>query len=188
MHFPDRDGKVHANSEGCGAREESSQYEQAPQEFREGRNIAEPGGQPQTRNEMGVLMQAAENLVVTVHEHNGTQGKPHEQKRKWLQPFKVAQESSAVNVQITAEKPCRVKSGQQNNCVAAQLLVTFFRPPSESCMLGESTTRSPAGPAEISCSGAGMSAFWRGRSPQPLVSDPLFACGSDFGFPRFLCD
>lgn len=166
VNFPDRDAKIDANGEGRGAGEESSQQANAPQEFRERRNVAGPRGQAEAGYEFGVVMQAAENLVIAVHDHNGTQGKAHKQKRKWLQAFEVAQGSSEWNHHITAEKHCRVKKDQQNDCVTVEVLVTFFRPPSESRQRREAVLRPRAERARNSCSGAGMiSKFARPVAP-----------------------
>jgi hypothetical protein len=179
VHFPDRDAEVHADGESRDPGKESRQYEQAAEEFREGRNVAQPVGKPETRDEVGVVMQTAENFVVAVHDHNGSEGQAHEKKRKGLQAFRVAQRGLRIRHQITAdqitaEKWCGVKTDQQNDCVAAQLLVTFFRPPSESCRPRESTSsglrfglrvtgRALGGKAFGS--GAAMNASLRGRSP-----------------------
>ena len=138
MHFPDRDAEVHADGESRDAGKESRQYEQAAEEFREGRNVAQPVGKTKTRHEVSVVMQASENFVVAMHDHNGAQGQTHEKKRKWLQAFRVAQGDLRVRHQITADqitakKRYGVKMDEQNDCVAAQLLVTFFRPLSETC-------------------------------------------------------
>jgi hypothetical protein len=145
VHFPDRDAEVHADGESRDPGKESRQYEQAAEEFREGRNVAQPVGKTKTCYEVGVVMQASENFVVAMHDHNGAQGEPHEKKRKWLQAFRVAQGGLRVRHQITAdqitaEKWCGVKTDQQNDCVAAQLLVTFFRPLSETCKSHQSAT------------------------------------------------
>jgi hypothetical protein len=145
VHFPDRDAEVHADGESRDAGKESSKYQQAAKEFREGRNVAQPVGKTETRDEVGVMMQASENFVVAMHDHNGAQGQTHEKKRKGLQAFRVAQRGLRVRHQITAdqitaEKRCGVKTDQQNDCVAAQLLVTFFRPLSETCKSRESAT------------------------------------------------
>lgn len=145
VHFPDRDNEIYADGESRDAGKESRQYEQAAEEFREGRNVAQPVGKTKTRHEVGVVMQAAENFVVAMHDHDDAQGKTHEKKRKWLQAFRVAQRDLRVRHQITAdqitaEKRWGVKSDQQNDCVAAQLLVTFFRPLSETCKSHQSVT------------------------------------------------
>jgi len=88
-------------------------------------------------------MQAAENFVIAVDDHDRAESKTHEEKRKWLQAFRVAQGASANDTrlqQITTEKRRGVNRNQQNDCVGAQLLVTFFRPPCESCRPRESAS------------------------------------------------
>ena len=94
IHFPDRDHEVHADGESRDPGKEARQYEQAAQEFREGRNVAHPMGETKSCHQVGLLMQAAENFVVAVHQHNRAQGKTHDEKRKWLQAFRVAQGAS----------------------------------------------------------------------------------------------
>jgi len=170
VHFPDRDHEVHADGESRDPGKESRQYAQAAQEFREGRNVAHPMGQTKACHEVGVVMQAAENFVIAVDDHDRAQGKTHDKKRKWLQAFRVAQGASG-NVtrlqQITAEKGHVVKN-QHNDCVAAQLLVTFFRPPIESCRPRESASGLRVMVARLAGrlgSGAGMNTSLRGRSP-----------------------
>lgn len=142
MHFPDCDYEVHADGECCDAGEESRQYEQAAQKFREGRNVAQPVGKTKAGHKVGVVMQAAENFVVAVDDHDCAESKAHDKKRKRLQAFRVAHGASGnvTKVQIKAEKRRGVNRNQQNDCVAAQLLVTFFRPPCESCRPRESTS------------------------------------------------
>jgi len=141
VHFPDCDHEVHADGESRDPGKEARQDEQAAQEFREGRNVAQPVGQTKSCHQVGVLMQAAENIVVAMDDHDRAQGKAHDKKGKRLQAFRVAQGASGNVTQITAEKRRGVKKqqeNQQNVCVAAKLLVTFFRPLSESCRPRES--------------------------------------------------
>jgi hypothetical protein len=143
VHLPDRDNEVHADGESRDPGKESRQNEEAAQELREGRNVAHPLGQTKTCHEFGVLMQAAENFVVAMHDHNRAESETHDKKRKGLQAFRVEQGASGSVTrlqQITAEKQRGVNRNQQNDCVAAKLLVTFFRPPSESCRPRESTS------------------------------------------------
>jgi hypothetical protein len=173
VHLPDRDNEIYEDGESRDSGKESSKYQQAAKEFREGRNVAQPVGKTETRDEVGVVMQAAENFVVAVHDHNGSQGQAHEKKRKGLQAFRVAQRGLRVRHQITAdqitaEKRCGVKTDQQNDCVAAQLLVTFFRPLSETCKSHQSVTG--LGVMSHACAGrclswGGLCARLRGRSP-----------------------
>jgi hypothetical protein len=179
VHFPDRDDEIYADGESRDAGKESRQDEQAAEEFREGRNIAQPVGETETGHEVGVVMQASENFVVAMHDHNGAEGEAHEKKREWLQAFRVAQGDLRLRHQITAdqitaEKWRGVKTDQQNDCVAAQLLVTFFRPLSETCKSHQSVT----GLGVISHACAGRCLAWGGHvdtfcegGPPPPVRD-----------------
>jgi hypothetical protein len=126
-------------------------------------------------------MQASENFVVAMHDHNGAQGQTHEKKRKWLQAFRVAQGDLRVRHQITADqitakKRYGVKMDEQNDCVAAQLLVTFFRPLSETCesretAIGQRETLRVMSRVVVACSagkyfsGLACGHVLRGRSP-----------------------
>jgi hypothetical protein len=187
VNFPDRDAKVHADCESRDPGKESSKYQQAAEEFREGRNVAQPAGKTQTRNEVGVVMQAAENFVIAVHDHNGAQGETHEKKRKWLQAFRVAQRDLHLRYQITAdqitgERRCGVKPDQQNDCVAAQLLVTFFRPLSETRKSHQSATGLRVMSARVTAGLAGKCLSWGGHvdtfcegGPPPPVRDASVA-------------
>jgi hypothetical protein len=107
VHLPDRDHEVHADGESRDPGKESRQNEEAAQKLREGRNVAHPLGQTKTCHEVGVVMQAAENFVVAVHDHNCAESKTHDKKRKGLQTFRVEQGASGYVTrlqQITAEK------------------------------------------------------------------------------------
>lgn len=172
MHFPDCDAEIDENGEGRGSSEKSCQQANAAQEFRKRRNVAGPGWQAEACDKFGMMMQATKNLMVAVHDHNGTEGKAHEQKRKWLQAFEVAQGSSEGNDPIRAEKTGGVKRTQQNDCVTVEVLVTFFRPPSESRLWRESVLRSRAGEAKDSRPGAGMIGKFA-RPVPPLPVDDL---------------
>jgi hypothetical protein len=137
VHLPDRDAKVNANGERGDAGEKASQEKYSAEEFGERGNVTRPGGQAEAGDKFGVVMQASENFVSAVHDHNGTQGKSHDKKRKWLQTFEVAQGSSAMSATRLPQKSGALKRNQQNDCVADKVLVTFFRPPSESQRDGE---------------------------------------------------
>jgi hypothetical protein len=153
MHFPDRDAKVNANGKRGDAREKSSQQEYPAQEFSERGNVTGPAWQAEAGHKVGVMMQASENFVGAVHDHNGTQGNSHDEKRKWLQTFKVAHGSSEMSATRLQQKRQRLnqilKKNQQNDCVADKVLVTFFRPPSESYRCGESVRAAVSWPAAL---------------------------------------
>jgi hypothetical protein len=100
VHLPDCDAEVDADGESRDPGKESRQDAQAAQEFREGRNVAHPVGQTETRDEVGVLMQTAENIVIAVDHHDRAQGKTHDKKRKGLQAFRVAQKASGKDTRL----------------------------------------------------------------------------------------
>src|SRR5207245_5446690 len=52
-------------------------------------------GQTQTSDELGVMMQASEDFMVAMRDHNGAKRKAHDEKCEGLQTIKVAQGSSA---------------------------------------------------------------------------------------------
>lgn len=138
MHLPDRSAKINANGKCGDSREKASQQEYPAQELGERGNVTGPGGQAEAGHKLGVMMQAAENFVGAVHDHNGTQGKSHDKKRKWLQAFEVAQGSSRMSATRLQQKRHALNQNQQNDCVGDKVLVTFFRPPSASYRRGES--------------------------------------------------
>jgi len=78
VNFCDGDRHIDADSEGGGAGEEADQQEQSAEEFREGGEIAGPGGQTKAMNELGVVLQAAEHFVVSVADHDGAQSEAHD--------------------------------------------------------------------------------------------------------------
>lgn len=149
MHLPDRDAEIKANGQRGGASEKAGQQEYPAQKLGERGHVTGPGGQAEAGHKLGVVMQAAENFVGAVHDHNGTQGKSHDNKRKWLQAFEVAQGSSGISATRLQHKRHALKKNQQNDCVADKVLVTFFRPPSESYGRGESVREAVTWPAAL---------------------------------------
>ncbi len=91
VNFGDGDGQIDAYGKGGGAGEEADDHEQSAKEFAEGGEIAHPCGQPQAGDEMNVLLQAVENFMITVADHDGAEGETHDQKREGLQSIEVAQ-------------------------------------------------------------------------------------------------
>jgi len=92
MHFGDSDRQIDADGEGGEASKQADQNEQAPKKFGEGREIGAPGGQTEAGDEFSVMMKAAENLLISVADHDCAKGKTHDEKRERLQPIKIAQE------------------------------------------------------------------------------------------------
>ncbi len=94
VYFPDCDEEIDQQDEGGGASEESRQNQNAAQKLGEGRDIAQPCGQSQAGDELRMVLQASEDLMVTVGDHDHSQGQTHHHKSKGLQAIEVAQSSS----------------------------------------------------------------------------------------------
>ena len=60
------------------------------EEFGEGGEVGRPARESEAGDQVSVVMKSAENLVVTVDEHNCTQGEAHDEKREGLQAIEVA--------------------------------------------------------------------------------------------------
>jgi hypothetical protein len=88
-----RDGhrQIDADGEGSGASKQAKQDEQSAEKLGERREIPGPGRQSETGHEVRMLLQSAENLVVSVANHYGTQGESHDEQCERLQPIEVAQ-------------------------------------------------------------------------------------------------
>jgi len=91
VDFPNGDRQVDADGEGGGAGEESGQNQQATEKLGEGRDVAQPAGQAHAGHELREMMQAAENLVISVGDHNRAQCEAHDEKGKGLQTVEIAQ-------------------------------------------------------------------------------------------------
>jgi hypothetical protein len=90
VHFGNGDGEIDADGKGGDASEEAEQNEQPAEELREGGEISRPARKSEAGDQVRVVVKATENLVVTVDEHDGTQGETHEKEREGLQAIEVA--------------------------------------------------------------------------------------------------
>ena len=90
MYFGDGDGEIDADGESSDAGEEADQHEQAAKEFGEGREVGGPAGQSEAGDELYVVVKSAEDLVISVDDHDGAQGETHDEKRQGLQTIEVA--------------------------------------------------------------------------------------------------
>jgi hypothetical protein len=90
VNFGDGDRQINADGEGGYAREQAEQDEDAAEEFCERREIAGPGWEPEAGDELSVVVESAENFVVSVAEHDCAERKAHDEKRERLQAIKVA--------------------------------------------------------------------------------------------------
>jgi hypothetical protein len=91
VEFNDGNGEIDADGEGSHAREQAQQDEQAAKEFGKGGEVRGPSREPEAGDKLGVVMKSAEDLVVAVVEHNGAQGKAHDEECEGLQTVEVAQ-------------------------------------------------------------------------------------------------
>ncbi len=94
VHFPDCDEEVDQQDEGGGACEKSHENQNAAQKLGEGRDIAQPCGQSKAGDELRMVVQASKDLMVSVCDHDHSQGQTHHHKSKGLQAIEVAQSSS----------------------------------------------------------------------------------------------
>jgi len=88
--FGDGDGEIDADSECRDAGEEAEQDEQGAKEFGEGGDVGGPGGETEAGNKLGVVVESAENFVVSVEEHDEAQGEAHDEEGEGLQAVEVA--------------------------------------------------------------------------------------------------
>lgn len=91
VDFGDGDAKVYADGKGGNASEQAQQDEQASKEFGEGGEVGGPGGEPEAGHKLSMVVKSAENLVVSVVEHDGAQGEAHDEECEGLQAVEVAQ-------------------------------------------------------------------------------------------------
>lgn len=90
VHFRDGDAEIDADRKSGHSSEQADQDQQAAKEFAEGREVSAPGGKSEAGNKLNMLVKAAEDLVITVADHDGAKGKTHDEKREWLQAIEVA--------------------------------------------------------------------------------------------------
>jgi hypothetical protein len=91
MDLQDGDGEIDADSDGGDAGEQAQQQEQAAEEFGEGGKISAPGWKPEMGDHINVVVESAENLVVSVDKHDGAESETHDEEREGLQAIEVAQ-------------------------------------------------------------------------------------------------
>ena len=78
VDFGDGDAKVYADGKGGNASEQAQQDEQAAKEFGEGGEVGGPSREPEAGDKLSMVVKSAENLVVSVVEHDGAQGEAHD--------------------------------------------------------------------------------------------------------------
>ena len=86
-------GQIDANGESSCASKQPEQNEQAAKELSKGREISSPCRKPEAGHELSVVVKAAENLLISVADHDSAKGEAHNEKREGLQSIEVAQRS-----------------------------------------------------------------------------------------------
>src|SRR5580700_5624651 len=90
VHLDYGDGEVDADSEGRDACEQAEQDKDGAKEFGEGRDVGGPGRETEAGDKLSVVVESAENFVVSVDEHDGAQGEAHDEECEKLQAIEVA--------------------------------------------------------------------------------------------------
>ena len=88
-------GQIDADGKSSHASEQAQQDEQAAEEFSEGREVGGPGRESEAGDELSVVLQSAENFVVSVIDYDGAKSEAHHEERERLQAVEVAQSSSS---------------------------------------------------------------------------------------------
>jgi hypothetical protein len=94
-YLPDSDAHINANGESSYTGKQAKHHEQAAEEFGEGGEVRAPGGQAKAADQLNMVVQSAENLVVTIVNHDRAQSQAHDEKSERLQTIQEAQASSS---------------------------------------------------------------------------------------------
>jgi hypothetical protein len=81
----DGDGEIDADGNGGHAREQAQQDEDAAKELGERREVAGPGGETEAGDELSVVVESAENFLVSVAEHDCAESEAHDEESERLQ-------------------------------------------------------------------------------------------------------
>src|SRR5580700_5217321 len=167
VHLGDGDGEIDADAKSGNAGEQAEQHEESAEELGKGGEVGRPAGKSEAGDQVSVVMKSAENLVITVGEHNRAQGEAHHQKREGLQAIKVAhevppekenrlQQRGKVGKQAVKLGACAVDSGTQCACgrSPSASLRAGSRPPEKTRDFGMTPPR------------AGARNFQRPRNPR----------------------
>ncbi len=85
------DGEIDADGKSGRACEQAEQNQDAAEEFSERRKIASPGRETEAGDELGMVVESAENFVVAVAKHDCAEGEAHDEECERLQAVEVAQ-------------------------------------------------------------------------------------------------
>jgi hypothetical protein len=85
VNLGDGYGEIDADGEGRHACEQAHHDEDAAEEFGERRDIAGPGRQTQAGDELSMVLESAENFLVSVAEHDCAESEAHDEEAERLQ-------------------------------------------------------------------------------------------------------
>ncbi len=91
VHLGDGDGHIDADGQSCNASEQAQHNKKAAEELGEGGKVGGPARESEAGDELGVVVKSAENLVVSVDDHDSAKGEAHNEERERLQAIEVAQ-------------------------------------------------------------------------------------------------
>ena len=91
MNLPDGHRQVDADRKRSRTSEESRDDQQSTEQFRERRHIPKPGRESHSSDHVSEVLQATENLVISVNSHDGAQGEAHYEKCERLKTIEVTQ-------------------------------------------------------------------------------------------------
>ena len=95
VHLGDGDGEIDADAESRNPGEEAEQHEHSAEELGKGRDVCRPARKSEAGDEVGVVVESAENFVVSVDKHDGAESETHDKEREGLQAIEVAQSGSS---------------------------------------------------------------------------------------------
>jgi len=84
VHLGDGDGEIDADTKSRNAGEEAEQHEHSAEELGKGRDIGRPARESEAGDEVSVVVESAENLVVSVDKHDGAESETHDKEREGL--------------------------------------------------------------------------------------------------------
>jgi hypothetical protein len=94
VYFGDGDRHVDADGKSRGTGKQADNHKHAAKELGEGGEICGPARKSKAGDELNVMVKSAENLVISVANHDGAQSETHDEQSERLQAIKVAQVSS----------------------------------------------------------------------------------------------
>jgi hypothetical protein len=92
MNFGDGNRYINRDGQCRHARKQTEKNKDAAEKFGERGEVSRPSWQSETRYELNVMMKTAEDLLISVADHDRAQGEAHDKQREGLQAIGVAQD------------------------------------------------------------------------------------------------